>query len=187
MKDPALWIAIASAVASCSAALFAFWSIKIAQRSFRLSEDQANSRLPNIVTYLMDGMVRRFDESEKRLYAFSISLSNRSDSDNSLSALELRMIYTVENSVPSNVLLPHTPNLSHNFGLKGAKPITIPIHINAHGTIAGWAFFEIDNSLLKQATINKYEIRFLDAHGKESSIEPIILREIFDEESLAQN
>lgn len=180
MNDPALWIAIASA-------LFAFWSIRIAQRSLRLSEEQANARLPNLVPYLMDGLVRRFDEREKRLYAFSLSLSNRSDSDNSLSALELRIIYTRKNSVSCNMLLPHDSNLTQDFGLKGAEPITIPTHINAHGTIAGWAFFEIDNSLLRQADINKYEIRLLDAHGKESSIEPIILREILDEESLAQS
>lgn len=134
----------------------------------------------------MDGLIRRLDERKTTLYAFSLSLSNRSDSDNSLSALELRIIFTRTGNVSSNIIFPHNSTLSQDFVLVDTKPIIIPTHINAHGTIAGWAFFEIDDSILRDVNIDKYEIRFIDAHGKESNIEPIILREIMDEKPLAQ-
>lgn len=185
-NDLALWIAIASLLISFASALFAFWSNMIAKRSLRLSEEQAKVRLPQLVPYLMDGLIRRLDERKTKLYAFSLSLSNRSDSDNSLSALELRIIFTRTGNV-SNILFPHNSTLAQDFGLESTKSIIIPAHINAHGTIAGWAFFEIDDSILRNVNIERYEIRFVDAHGKESNIEPIILREIIDEKPLAQS
>lgn len=185
-NDLTLRIAIASLLISFASAIFAFWSIMIAKRSLRLSEEQAKARLPQLVPYLMDGLIRRLDERKTKLYAFSLSLSNRSDSDNSLSAIELRIIFTRASNVSSNILFPHNSTLSKDFGLEGTESIIIPAHINAHGTIAGWAFFEIDDSILKDVNIERYEIRFIDAHGKESNIEPIILREIMDEKPLAQ-
>jgi hypothetical protein len=187
MKEIALWIALVSLLISFASAVFSLWSTMIAKRSLRLSEEQAKARLPNLVPYLLDGLVRTVNESKKRIYAFSLSLSNRSDSDNSLSALELRIIYNHENGVSSNILMPHDFKLAQDFGLEGSDPFIIPTNINAHGTIAGWAFFKIDNSILRDVIIDKYEIRFLDAHGKESSVEPIILREIIDEEKRMEN
>lgn len=186
-NDLALWIAIASLLISFALALFVFWSNMIAKRSLRLSEEQAKVRLPQLVPYLMDGRIRRLDERKTKLYAFSLSLSNRSNSDNSLSALELQIIFTRTGNVSSNIFFPHTPTLAQDFGLEGTKSIIIPTHIKAHGTIAGWAFFEIDDSILRDVNIDRYEIRFVDAHGKESNIEPIILREIMDEKPLAQS
>jgi hypothetical protein len=88
--------------------------------------------------------------------------------------------------VSSNIIFQHNPTLVQDFGLEGTKSIIIPTHINAHGTIAGWAFFEIDDSIVRDVNIDRYEIRFVDAHGEESNMEPIILREIMDEKPLAQ-
>lgn len=187
MYDTEFWVAVASAVAAWGAALFAYRSTRIARRILELSEEQARARVPQLVPYLVAGLVRRLEKRQTRLYAFSVSVSNRADIDNSLSALELQITYTRVNNMSSNLLLPHDPTLTEHFGLEGTQPLIVPKPINAHQTIAGWAFFEIDDSLLGDVDIDRYEIRFFDSHENISSLEPIILREIVDEATLAQS
>ena len=45
--------------------------------------------------------------------------------------------------------------------------------------------FELDDSLSGEVDVEGYEIRFLDSHGIECSLEPVILREIVDEHAAA--
>ena len=183
MQKQTSWIAVAALVISFASAFFAFWSNIIAKRSLRLSKEQAKARLPNLVPYLIDGLARRLDERKTKLYAFSLSLSNRSDSDNSLSIIELRFFFTRSSGISSNIIIPHNSNLSENLGLEGTEPLIIPVHISAHGTVTGWAFFEIDESIINDVSIERYEIRLIDAHGNEINLEPVILREVIDEEA----
>lgn len=182
---PDTWIALSSAAVSLIALFFAYRSTRIAKRSLQLSEEQAQARKPKLVPYLIDGFVRAAVEGGGRTYAFSVLLSNRADTDNALAAIELTITYSRRDSTHGSLLLRHNGELLEDLGLDSASPFNLPARLSAHDTIAGWAMFELDDSLSGEVDVEGYEIRFLDSHDIECSLEPVILREIVDEPAVA--
>ena len=185
IKDPAFWIAIASTVAALIAVFLAHRSNRIAKRALELSEQQAMARNPYLVPYLIDGLFCRSTENNSTQYVFSVSVSNRSDNDNAVSSIKLRVSFSKHNRPSGNLLLQHDETLGDVLNLPGAPPISIPKPIDAHQTIKGWAMFEVDNSLLSHNDIDGYEIRIFDSHNMETRLEPIIVREIEHEKPMA--
>ena len=186
LNDLSVWVSIVSALAAWVAAIFAYRSNLIAKRSLTLAEEQAKDRRPHLVPYLVDGFVRSFTDWKNSLYAFSVSLGNRSDADNALANIELKLVYYKPNQPITTLLLPHDPGLRSRLGAGDTVAITRPQNIGAHQTIAGWVFFELDELLLDGVLIDSYEIRFTDSHGLQSKLEPIIIREVVDEKEMAK-
>ena len=180
------WLALVSATAAWVAALFAYRSARIAKRSLELSARRAKAREPQLVPYLIDGIVRPAEKDGRSVYAFSVSLSNRADTDNALAAIELKVVYKQRNGTSGNLVLPHDGRLLDNLGFDGARPLGIPHGVGAHDTIAGWAMFELDHALIGEVDLEGYKICFLDTHGVECTLEPIIIREIVNEPTVAQ-
>lgn len=185
------WIALGSAAAALSAAaavivgFFIYRSNRIAKRSLQLSEEQAQARKPQLVPYLIDGFVRAAVEGGGRIYAFSVLLSNRADTNNALATIELAITYSRRDDTQGILLLPHNRELVEDIGLGDASPFNLPERLSAHDTIAGWAIFELDDSLSEDVDVEGYQIRFVDSHRIECSLEPVILREIVDEPAVA--
>lgn len=184
INDPAVWIAITSAVAAWLAVLFAYRSNKIAKRALALSEQQDRARAPDLVLYLIDGFVIIKEKDDPRIYAFSLSISNRSDNDNAIHRLELRISFRRRADHPSsNLFFQHDNTLAD---LPGAAPFSIPQDIGAHKTIAGWATFEVDGDKVLSSDIEEYDIYILDSYGVETRVKPIIVQEIEYETAVAQ-
>lgn len=158
-------------------------------RSAQLIVDQHGDEAPifaaKLSAYLIDGFVCTAVEGGGRIYAFSVLLSNRSDADNALAATELAITYSRHDGTRGSLLLPHNGELVEDLGLDSASPFNLPERLSAHDTIAGWAVFELSDSLSGEIDVEGYEIRFLDSHGIECSLEPVILREIVDEPEVA--
>jgi hypothetical protein len=181
----ALLISIASLVVSCLALLIAFWRYRIAKRTLELAVFQASAKGPNLVPYLIDGFVLPLEGRNTKVYTFSVSISNRSDNKNALSALDLRITYTRDDHTIGDLLLRHDNALKNVVKLPGAPSFSIPQEVSAHQTVAGWALFEIDNSLLIDKDVEGYKILFRDSHGLETHLESIILQEIEYEKEMA--
>jgi hypothetical protein len=180
------WVSIVAAAGSLVAVFFAYRSTRIANLSLRISQEQADARKPKLVPYLIDGFLRTGNHGEGRIYAFSVLLSNRADADNALARIDLRITYTRRDKSTGNVLLEHDPALSELLGIDGATPFRPPLRVPAHDTISAWTTFRFAHSLAEQVDVTGYEIRFIDSHGLESSVEPLILREIIDETTVAE-
>jgi len=176
-NDPEITISIISLIVAIIALLISVGDFLIARRALKLNEIEANTRNPNLVPYLIDGIVFNFNKKNTKLYAFSVSVSNRSDNDNAISAVELQIIYVQDNHDIGNLLFRHDKALDISLELPGDPPFSIPKEVGAHQTIAGWALFEIDKTLLAGKYIEGYKLRILDSHGLEAHLDSIILRE----------
>ncbi len=178
-KDPSVIAAIVSAVAAWIATWFSFRSAGTTRKMYGIAKAQQEGRQPHIVPYLVDGYVRRITNG--RVYAFSLSVSNKSDNDNSLSRLELVISYRKGINPPSNIALLHDADLTMHLPDSTVKAFSIPALLPAHQTAAGSALFELPDTILKGASIERYLITLTDTHDLISSVEPIIIQEIIDD------
>jgi hypothetical protein len=184
--DFILCCSVASLIISFIATFFSYRKTRIAKQSLKLNEKLFEARTPRLEPNLRACFSYRLEKSQSKIYAFFISVSNLSDINNSISRLELQINYTRSNNLSNNLLLPHKPKLVEHLFQNSIKTLNVPIHIDAHQTIDGWTFFELDDSLIRNANIDAYKIRFIDSHGKESNLKPTILQEILNEETLAK-
>lgn len=184
MKDPAVLAAVVSAGAAWVAAWFAIRSASFAKKTYGIAEAQQQGRQPQIVLYLVDGYIRPV--AAGRIYAFSLLVSNTSDSDNSISRLELVISYRRRTEPLANMALPHDAGLTAHLPNRDVQTLPIPCPLPAHQTAAGWALFTLPDAVIEDAVIEGYIVTVSDSHGLTSAVEPIILHEIVDEEEVAK-
>lgn len=175
-------IAIGSLLAAWVAAIIAYRSHVITKRNLALAEEKAIGRRPFLVPYLADGFVSPYNTITNRIYAFSISLTNRSDTDNSIANIVLLLVYYRPNQPMASLLLPHNVELCSALTIRPGSVITQSQKIAAHQTISGWVLFEFDQSIINDAIIDSYEIRITDSNGHQSKLHPILIRELVHEE-----
>jgi hypothetical protein len=180
-NDLSLYAAIASGVAALVSAWFAYLSIRVSKRSLRLSEQQEERRHPHLVPYLIDGYVKFVAHENLRVYGFSLSISNRSDVDDSVAQIELQLTYKAPSGISIAVKAGHDTNLNNVFAGGDMATLPIPLRIDAHQTIAGWVCFGIKEQLFSGSAVDKFTIIVTDSHNIVSTVEPIIVRELVDE------
>ncbi len=177
------FIAGLSAVAAWIAALFAYWSYRVSKQQLAMSLAAERKKEPLLASSLIDSFYV-VAEGIGRVYAFSISISNSSDSPNSLSRAELEVGFTASDA-PAHILrLPHEPQLSARLH-GGMDAIRIPIDIASHSTVAGWLFFRLPANLM-EGRIKEYRVAVTDAHGGVETISTALLQEENDEARMAK-
>ncbi|MBJ6750974.1 hypothetical protein [Geomonas anaerohicana] len=175
---------VASAGAAWLALLLSVFSILAAWKALRISERQEERRKPLLVPYLQDGYIRR--EGESIFYAFLLSVSNPTDSDNAVAVADLHITYITKGNVLMTIKVPW-----YNKGAKGfhdeniSISFTIPQRLDAHQTVTGWLFFQVEKLLIRGYTIEEYRIVLTDSHGMRAQLEPILIREYGDETEAA--
>jgi hypothetical protein len=174
------WIAVGSLLAAWVAAMMACGSWFVARRSLAFAKEQTLGARPRMVPYLVDGFVASERRTGKRIYAFSVSLSNRSNTDNSLSNTELLLTYFRPNQPTSTLVLAHDAQLGALLNINGGV-LSRTEPVPAHQTIVGWIFCGIDERILDGAAVDSYEVRFTDSHGIQAKLTPVIMRELVDE------
>ena len=185
--EASFWVAVLSAVAAWVAALFACSSARTSKRSLQLAELQERKRRPKLVPYLSEAYYMPASLDKDTIYAFSLSISNPSDIDNAIAFLELQVTYSIQVGTKMTSKVSHDPTLSINFSDSKPTHFSVPERIDAHQTIAGWAFFKIDKTLITGFDINSYKLIIIDSHDVESHLEPILVREFVDEGEMAQS
>jgi hypothetical protein len=187
MNDTGTWIAIISVVIALMSAWYAARSAKIAKKSLELALQQERRQNPNLKLYLFDGHVVKFRSQHFRIYAFHIRISNDSDADNSLADLFLMVEFSRSENLRSNLIVSHDYNLITYLNTRKYAPLHIPSIIAAHETITGYALFRIQDELLSSSSVEAYLLKALDSHRVESIIEPILIIEIPNEESMEKS
>ncbi len=170
---------VVSAGAVWLALLLSLLSFIISKKALRLSEQQEERRKPRLVPYLQEGYVRR--HAEGRVYAFLLSVSNPTDSDNAMAALDFQLTYTTKSNVRMAIKVPLHGEIVEPFNDRAVLPLAIPLRLDAHQTAAGWAFFRVEDVLLDGAIVEEHTIVITDSHGMKVQLEPIMIREYGDE------
>lgn len=159
--------------------LCTYKSYRLSARAIQLSEKQDERRQPILNLYLEKSY--RLRTNGDFFYIFLISVSNQSDSDNSIVRIDLKIKYNTVSNLPTAVDIPlvsqHINIPEENYH----SPLDIPTKINAHHTIAGRASFRISADMLKGCSVNSYAIVVEDSHCQQTSIETSLVKEIVNE------
>lgn len=173
---------LASATAAWIALVLSIVNARTSRRALRLSEQQEARRKPSLAVYLQEGFVSPSPQRDARIYALLLSVSNKSDNNNSVAEAALHLTYSKPDTRQLTVKFVATMGVLPPFQRNQAS-LPIPTRIDAHQAISGWYYFCVDDVILNGARVERTVIVLRDTHGNEISAEPLILREYSDEDT----
>lgn len=178
-------ISIISISISVLALVIALFDFFVSRRALKISEIKQNERKPNLIPYLINGFC--LTTNSERLFAFYFSVTNRSSNKNSITRLDLKIVYNDENHNRLNLILQHDNKFKQSIDLPGHAPFSIPVEISAYQTISGWCLFEVNEMIFDNKTIEGYVIMIRDSHDIECTLNPILIPErLINEKKMAQ-
>lgn len=177
--DPKVWIPIAACGAAWIGAALSIINARRAGKSLLLQEEQEARRRPNLAIFLDRGYYRKV--GEQRVYSFLISIMNRSDNNNSIARLDLKINYRSSDDFAASVNVPALANPTNELAQRDSAPICVPIRIDAHQTVIGWVYVQVNVAMLDGRTLDDYSLIATDVHGGSTIVDSILLQEVFDE------
>lgn len=164
------------------ALLIAVLSFIVSYKAFQLAQKQDERKRPLLVPSLLGGYVHFRGDKKVRVYAFLLSISNPSDSNNALANIELHITYRMPAQVQVTTRLLSSSSRGDAFAkLSEFSILSTPARLDAHQTLTGWAVFHVSEGILKDATVEGYTVALFDSHGIKSSVEAIMVQEYKDE------
>jgi len=177
MSGEPAWTDKVTAIAAGVALLVSFVSLYFSWCAQRLANEQERRRRPQLIPALLNGYFHVDPGSKARIYAFYLSVSNPTDSDNAVASTDLHLTYLTSKNLAMTIKLSQDDTESIRFVRGPAAHLTVPTHIAAHSTIAGWTYFRVDSAILAGARIEGHRVVLTDSHQSESSVEPINVQE----------
>jgi len=171
LTDPTLWISSAALIVSISSA---FFSNRKSSRALAISEQQEKRRQPQITIYLANGYRRLVTRGQ--IFGFLVSVSNPSDA-----RAELQIEYEIEKGMTTYCRVKHNPDLTQGNASGSPTVFSIPLRIEAHGTVSGLFLFALDKDVIRAGTVNAHTLILEDAHGVITETNSIMVREWVDE------
>ena len=155
-------------------------AVLIAQGRWRIETDREARQQLGLEPTLVDSFYETDGASQHRVYAFQLTVRNRSDRRNAVAEAELTISRTtpMETEVPAMLPTVRPGETAPVYG-EGAS-IPIPAAFPAHDTISGWLLFRVPRTILKGAKIEGYWISLRNTARDETQLEPIFVREYQD-------
>ena len=175
--DVSDWIALGSFLAACIAAWHAMHSRRISDRMYSLAVVEQQRSEPAMDVYLLDSHVRRIEDSGRRLYVFSLVVTNKSLAANSIKELTLLLMSQHDDQPPPNIVCPHDANSGRAIGLDPDEVFRIPRPIAGGEAVSGIAVFPVADALLDHSRAQSYTVTAIDAHGHETQRQAILLKQ----------
>jgi hypothetical protein len=182
VQDPlASWAAIAAAGVTLVVAILTLINTLIAKDSLKLMQQKERRWQPDWEMYLIDAYARRDRERGLRVYAANVRICNRSDADNSIKDINLRVLFNRASADSSNISIPlQSDDISAQSALTGLQPDSVlrtPLYLKGHGVVSGWAIFGLHDDILRDADIQVYELKIVDTYNTEASLEILVMQE----------
>lgn len=165
---------IVVAVMAIAAFVVSIGSFRVSSRALRLSEQQEQRKQPRLVPRLLDSHFESLAEGG-RVYSFSLSVGNPTDSDNAIAQIEMHLRYFIDGDVAMTVKLP--PLVGIYVSASDHPRLTTPSRIAAHDTASGWCDFVLKPGILSGRPIDGYQIVLTDSHQAETSVDALVVSE----------
>lgn len=164
------------------ALLVSFGSFLVSFRAFRLSQRQDDRKKPSLIPSLVNGYVQFLGSEKARVYAFLLSISNASDSNNALARAELHITYKTAANIFVTAQIPSSQSRGDAYPeLRDFSLLSTPARLDAHQTLTGWTIFRVSEAILKGAAVEGYTIALFDSHKIMTSVETIVIQEYIPE------
>ena len=173
-----MWIALAAVVIAAASLLNALRATTIAKRSYLLALQARDRTTPSLELYVDRGDIRRLTGPARRVFAFRLVVTNRSDAPNSLKTIRLLIEHRRGDGPPSHLEVALDATCAEPLGIAGHDALAAPSQIAARAVVAGWAFFPVAHELLADTRIESYTVSLVDTFDRESSREVLLLAEV---------
>ena len=176
-----LWVPAASAVIAGFALMVTISNRRIAKKALRLSERQEERRVARLDISLSEGISWRPARSGSRWVGISILAVNPTDRDGAVITADLHVSYAMASGTGVVVKIPHG---AQGVALpEGIVPLDIPTPLPANGAVAGWLVFKIDEGLVPDGRVQRYDAVLCDSRGPVEAVQAWVLREVTDGEA----
>jgi hypothetical protein len=165
-------VTIASCLAAWVAIIFSYKTLGIAR------QQEARCK-PSLILSIFESYLNK--TKKERVYAFMISVSNSSDTDNAIVQTDLRIEYRTDANYLAVVVLPASRQDEKPFINDSSSSIQLPISVDAHHNATGWIYFHVSEDLIENWIVDSYKIVVTDSHGEKTSIEPTLIKELIHE------
>ena len=170
------WFDLAKALAAASFCIAAT-SLYFTWQNRRLVLAQERRRLPRLKPALIDGYYRELKDGRGRTYAFRVTVTNPTDSNNAIAAADLSITYSTVDRVQMTMKLRANEPATKSLGKDAEEALTVPAAIPAHGAASGWLRFHVPAAMLVKRDIDAYRLTFADSQDEISDVVPILVRE----------
>lgn len=170
------WFDLAKALATASFCISAA-SLYFTWQNRRLVLAQERRRLPRLKPALLDGYYRELGSDGGRAYAFRVTITNPTDSNNAIAAVDLSITYSTADRVQMTMKLRANEPATKSVGKETEDALTVPMAIPAHGAASGWLRFHIPAAMLVKRDIEAYRLTFADSQDEIFDLVPILVRE----------
>jgi hypothetical protein len=147
----------------------------------RLTLAQENRRLPRLIPTLVHGYYQDGKDSSGRVYAFRITITNPTDSNNAIATAELSITYLTADRVQMTMKLRANEPASKSFVKDQENALAVPAAVSAHNAVSGWLQFHVPAAMLAKRDIESYRLTLTDPHGETTNVVPILVQEYRDE------
>ena len=181
MDSLADWFDLKGILASASF-LISLISLYFTWLNRKLAMSQEERRVPHLILDLTSAFFKRSKLERGRQYAFHITVSNPTDTNNAISSAELAIAYLTTQGVELNVRLKANEPRAVGF-VRGQEDsaLSIPFSITAHTVVSGWLRFHLPGSISEAAEIESHRLILIDTHKQSSEISPSMIKEYLDE------
>ena len=171
------WIALGSLLVACIAAWKAIQSTRLSRRLYSLAVAEQRRTESALEVYLADALIVHRPREQRRIYMFSLLITNQSLAANSIKQVRLSLEYGQWDRPPSNMVIPHDSSVAGTVDLGETEVLRVPGPMAAGGTVSGVAVFSVANALFGGGAVGSYTVTVLDAHDRQACCQPIFLRE----------
>jgi hypothetical protein len=176
-KNPATFIALASAIVALASAVYTASYARTAKKTYRLMVEQDARRNPHLIPYLSDAYIHTSKTGAEA--AISITVTNPSDIDNSIARIELLIKYRRDKDRGTVIKIPPSDHVT-GLPLKSENLLQIPRGISSHQIVAGWLAFIVPEWITHGSLIDSYSLSIYDSHGEIATLTDLTLRQSFE-------
>jgi hypothetical protein len=168
--------AIASAAAAWIALILSGGSLLVSRKAMKIAQQQEDRRKPLLVPYYRDGFFQRDPDGNGRIYALLLSISNRSDSNNTIAELELRITYSTPDNRQVTLKLRAEAKAEQSLEPLSFPYLAMPQRIDGHQAVICWCHFRLSAHILESfQRIERYVVGVIDSDVTDATVEPILL------------
>jgi hypothetical protein len=147
----------------------------------RLALAQEKRRLPRLIPTLVHGYYQDGDDDRGRVYAFHVTVTNPTDSNNAIATAELSITYLTADRVQMTMKLRADESAAKSFVKDQEEALVIPTAISAHNAVSGWLRFHVPAAMLANRDIEADRLTLTDPHNETANVVPILVQEYRDE------
>lgn len=158
-------------------ALVALVNVWLARRQLSLATAEGRRKDPAINVCLAKARIKHLPSEHRRLYVFSLVVTNKSIVANSIKEIVLVIESGQQGQATSTINVPHTPSTASVSSVSDSECFKTPFSIGAGETVSGIALFSVRDNLVQGMAIESYRVRLTDGHDRQALCKAILLRE----------